>query len=68
LLAAVKSSAKGRVIGIGPAFRIGIRTARGRTRYIAASRDLDTHPHTLITGTPAELAAGLAAGQQDGCA
>jgi hypothetical protein len=43
-------------------------TAGGRTRYIAASRDLDTHPHTLITGTPAELAAGLAAEQQDGCA
>jgi len=42
-----------------PAFRLSRETVLGRTRYVARSTSLATHPHTVITDDPAELRAAL---------
>jgi hypothetical protein len=49
-----------------PAFHLWHGHIYDRTRYIAQGHNLDTHPHTVVTGDLGELAAALAAGQQ-GC-
>jgi S-adenosyl methyltransferase len=52
-----------------PGFDIWQEAALDRTRFIAQARDLDTNPHTVITGDLAELRdalAGHASGEQPG--
>jgi hypothetical protein len=44
-----------------PGFWFWCQTVLDRTRYVALGRDLNTHPHTLITSDLEELAATLAA-------
>jgi hypothetical protein len=46
-----------------PEFRLWRETTFDHTRYVARSRDLNTHPHTVVTTDLAELAATLVAGR-----
>jgi hypothetical protein len=46
-----------------PGFRVWRQTVCDRMRYVAASRDLDTHPYTVITSDLKELVASLTAGR-----
>jgi hypothetical protein len=47
-----------------PAFCVWRETIRGRTRYVARSMNLLTHPHTVVTPDLAELVAELVAGER----
>jgi hypothetical protein len=47
-----------------PEFRLWRETTLDRTHYIARGRDLNTHPHTIVTTDLDELSATLLAGQQ----
>ena len=44
--------------------RLWRETTLDRTHYIARGRDLNTHPHTIVTTDLDELSATLLAGQQ----
>jgi hypothetical protein len=44
-----------------PGFWVWRQTVLDRTRYVALGRDLNTHPHTVVTSDLEELAATLAA-------
>ncbi|HUZ24149.1 MAG TPA: hypothetical protein VMV07_10345 [Streptosporangiaceae bacterium] len=46
-----------------PAFRVWRETCLDRTYYVSRARDLGNHPHTVVTDSLGELAAALAAGQ-----
>lgn len=47
-----------------PEFRLWRETTLDGTCYVARSRDLNTHPHTVVTADLDELSATLLAGQQ----
>jgi hypothetical protein len=47
-----------------PAFCVWRETIRGRTRYVARSLSLLTHPHTVVTPDLAELVAELLVGER----
>jgi hypothetical protein len=47
-----------------PGFWVWRQTVIDRTRYVALGRDLNTHPHTVVTSDLEELAATLAASRR----
>ena len=44
-----------------PAFTLGWTSSHAGPRYLARARELGIHPHTVVTGSLAELAALLSA-------
>jgi hypothetical protein len=46
-----------------PGFRLWRETNFHRTCYVASSRDLNSHPHAIVTADLTELSAALQAGQ-----
>jgi hypothetical protein len=49
-----------------PEFRLWRETNFDHTCYVASSRDLNSHPHTVVTADLDELSATLHAGQRAG--
>lgn len=47
-----------------PRYRLWREHLACGTRYVARARDLDAHPHTLVTASLAELANELTASRQ----